>query len=284
MNKLNKLLKIFTISILLLVSNQLIAQSDTSLYQTVCAGSIAEPYLINPPTSGSNYQWTLSGGGILNNGATTDNITVDWGVSPGIYTITVTETDVNGCPGAPRLVHVTVQALPTATIATSQTACLGSVIPDLSAIGANVAWYDDAALTSQVGVGNNFATGETLVGIYTYYVTESLNGCEGPSVPVTLEIYAIPSAPTVNNEVACEGGLIPDLTTTVVTSTPTIWYSDAGLTAVVGNGSTYATGQTTAGIYTYYLSETDVNGCESAGTPVTLEIYAIPITTPIWHN
>ena len=43
MNKLNKLLKIFTISILLLVSNQLIAQTDTSLFQTVCAGSIAEP-------------------------------------------------------------------------------------------------------------------------------------------------------------------------------------------------------------------------------------------------
>jgi hypothetical protein len=273
----NKLLKAIAIIALLLGSNQLIAQTNTSPTQTVCAGSLAEPYLINPPTAGSTYQWTLSGGGTLNSGATTDNITVDWGWTPGTYTITVTETDVNGCPGAPRIVDVTVQALPTATIATSQTACFGSLtIPDLFAIGANVTWYDDVALTSQVGVGNYFATLQTAVGLYTYYVTESLNGCEGPSVPVTLEIYAIPSAPTATNEVACEGGVIPDLTTTVVTTTPTFWYSDAGLTAVVGNGSIFATGQTAVGIYTYYVSEIDVNGCESAGTPVTLEIYALP--------
>ena len=278
MKKLNKLLKITSIFILLLLSNQLIAQTNTSPTQTVCAGSLAEPYLINPPTTGSTYQWTLSGGGTLINGSTSDNITVDWGVSPGVYIITVIETDANGCLGLPITVDVTVQALPTATIATSQTACFGSLtIPDLFAIGANVTWYDDVALSSQVGLGNNFATGQTAVGLYTYYVTESLNGCEGPSVPVTLEIYTIPSAPTATNEAACEGGLIPDLTTIVVTATPTFFYFFSGLTAVVGNGSIFATGQTAAGIYTYYISETDVNGCESAGTPVTLEIYALPV-------
>ena len=127
----NKLLNAIAIIALLLGSNQLIAQTSTSPTQMVCAGSLAEPYLINPPTPGSVYQWTLSGGGTIISGATTDNITVDWGVTPGIYTITVTETDVNGCPGIPVIVDVTVQALPTATIATSATACLGSVIPDL---------------------------------------------------------------------------------------------------------------------------------------------------------
>ena len=276
----NKLLKSIAIIALLLGSNQLVAQTNTSPTQTVCAGSLAEPYLITPPTPGSTYQWILSAGGTLNNGATTDNVTVDWGVTPGNYTITVTETDVNGCQGAPVTVDVTVIPLPTATIATSQTACLGSVIPDLSAIGANVRWYDDAALTSQVGVGNNFATGQTAVGFYTYYVTESLNGCEGPSVLVTLEIYAIPSAPSAVSHTACLGSLIPDLTATGITLT---WYSDAGLTVAVGNGAIFATGQTTAGIYTYYVSETDVNGCESAGTPVILEIYALP-TSPVAAN
>ncbi|MDC0249690.1 PKD domain-containing protein, partial [Flavobacteriales bacterium] len=91
---------------------------------------------------------------------------------------------------------------------------------------------------------------------------------------VTLEIYLFPSAPVATNEVACEGGMIPDLTASGTTLT---WYSDAALTLVVGNGPTFATGQTTVGVYTYYVSETDINGCESPATAVTLEIYPRPI-------
>jgi len=273
MNKLNKILKILAISILLLSSNQLIAQTNTSPTQDVCAGSLSEPYLINPPTLGSNYLWSLSGGGTLNNGSTSDNITVDWGVSPGTYTITVIETDANGCQGDPITVDVTVIPLPTATIANSETACLGSVIPDLSAVGSNVTWYDDLALTNQVGTGNNYTTGQSAVGLYTYYVTESLNGCEGPSVSVTLEIFAIPSSPSVVSQTACFNSVIPDLTATGTTLT---WYSDISLTNIVGNGTTFATGQATPGVYTYYVTQTDVNGCESLGTLVTLEIYALP--------
>ena len=256
------------------------AQTNTSPTQTVCAGSMAEPYLINPPTSGSTYQWTLSGGGILNPGSTSDNITVDWGVTPGTYTISVVETDINGCIGLPVTVDVTVNPLPTATISTSQTACLGSIIPDLTAIGANVTWYSDIALTNSLAVGNTFSTGQTTVGLYTYYVTETLNGCEGPSIPVTLEIYSIPSAPAVSNETACFGTVIPDLT---ATGSNISWYSDVSLTSLVGAGSNLSTGQTSVGVYTYYVTSTDINGCESVSTSSTLEIYSLP-NSPTSNN
>jgi len=269
----NKLLNRIFLGIFLLATNVLLAQTNTSPTQTVCAGSMAEPYLINPPTAGSSYQWILSGGGTLNLGATTDNITVDWGFTPGTYTISVTETDASGCIGLPVIVDVTVDPLPTATTAASQTACLGSSVPDLTAIGANVTWYSDAALTTQVGTGNNFATGQNTVGLYTYYVTESLNGCEGPSISVTLEIYAVPTAPTASSQTACFTSSVPDLTAAGSNIT---WYSDVALTLVVGNGNNFATGQTAAGIYTYYSTTTDGNGCESSATTVTLEIYALP--------
>ena len=109
--------------------------------------------------------------------------------------------------------------------------------------------------------------------MYTYYVTETLNGCEGPSVPVTLEIYAVPAAPVATNQTTCFSSSVPDLT---AAGTNIIWYSDAALTTQVGTGSNFATGQTAAGIYTYYTTTTDVNGCESAGTFVILEINALP--------
>ena len=95
----NKLLKEILTFIFLVSMNYVFAQTNTSPTQTVCAGSLAEPYLINPPTSGSTYQWTISGGGIINPGITSDNITVDWGFTPGTYIITVLETDINGCQG-----------------------------------------------------------------------------------------------------------------------------------------------------------------------------------------
>ena len=276
----NKLLKRIFLGLFLLSSSVMFAQTNTSPTQTVCAGSLAEPYLINPPTFGSTYQWTLSGGGTLNLGSITDNITVDWGFTPGTYTITVTETDASGCIGLPVIVEVTVDPLPTATIATSQTACLGSAIPDLTAIGANVTWYSDATLTTQVSVGNNFATGETTVGLYTYYVTESLNGCEGPSISVTLEIYSVPTAPTASSQTACFASSVPDLTASGSNIT---WYSDAALTLTLGNGNNFTTGETAAGIYTYYATTTDANGCESPSTIATLEIYSLP-SAPIASN
>ena len=264
-------LKAIAIIALFLNSNYLIAQTNTAQTQTVCAGSLAEPYLINPPSSGSTYQWSLTGGGTMYSGVTTDNITIDWGVTPGTYIVSVVETDVNGCLGMPVTVDVTVLPLPTATTANSQTACFGSSIPNLTAIGAAVNWYTDLGLTNNVHSGNSFPTGETAIGVYTYYVTETLNGCEGPSISVTLEIYNIPSSPSTSSQTACLGTTIPDLT---ASGSNLNWYD--AWTNNVGSGNAYSTGQTSAGVYTYYVSETDLNGCESSATPVTLEIYSLP--------
>ncbi len=268
----NKVLNRIFLGIFLLTSSLMFAQTNTSPFQTVCAGSV-EPYLINPPTPGSTYQWSITGGGTIINGSTTDNITVNWGFTPGVYTVSVIETDANGCIGFPITVDVTVNPLPTATIATSQTACFGTTIPDLTAIGSNVTWYSDAALTIQVGTGNSFATGQTSVGLYTYYVTESLNGCEGPSIAVTLEIYSLPNAPTTTSQTACLGTTIPNLT---ASGNNIVWYSDAALTVQVGTGNNFATGQSAAGVYTYYATQNDGNGCESYYTIATLEIYSLP--------
>ena len=167
----NKLLNRIFLGVFLLTSSVMFAQTNTLPYQTVCAGSV-EPYLITPPTSGSTYQWNITGGGTIINGSTTDNITVNWGMTPGVYIISVIETDANGCDGLPVTVDVTVNPLPTATTATSQTACLGSAIPPLTAVGSNLTWYSDAALTTIVANGSPFATGQTKEGVNTYYETQ----------------------------------------------------------------------------------------------------------------
>jgi gliding motility-associated-like protein len=74
-----------------------------------------------------------------------------------------------------------------------------------SGTGGTYTWYTDPSLTSssEYGTGSSIEPSSTL-GTITYYVTETLNGCEGPSgsVTITLEdceiVYA--TAFTPNND------------------------------------------------------------------------------------
>ena len=173
--------------------------------------------------------------------------------------------------------------MPAAPAAINEVACEGGVIPDLTATGTTLTWYDDALLTNVVGNGSSFATGQTTAGVYTYYVSETdANGCESAVTTVTLTINSFTTPPSASAQAACVNSTIPDLTATGVGNTFT-WYDDAALTNVVGNNSPFATGQTAVGVYTYYVTESQ-NGCESPAASVTLTIYATPVTGPIWHN
>ena len=86
-------------------------------------------------------------------------------------------------------------------IASNVNACFANSVPDLTAtgVGTSFTWYDDAALTNVVGNNSPFSTGLTAVGIYTYYVTESQNGCQSPATTVILEIYPLPTTGPINH-------------------------------------------------------------------------------------
>ncbi len=105
-------------------------------------------------------------------------------------------------------------------------------MPNLTATGAALTWYSDAALTNVVGNGSPFATGQTAAGIYTYYVTQTTNGCEGTfSTVVTSTFYAPSVAPTSTTAEVCPCAIvIPNFT---VTRTALTWYSVAAFTNVI---------------------------------------------------
>ncbi len=115
--------------------------------------------------------------------------------------------------------------------------------------------------------GNNFNA--TLAGLGTHAITYLYNGGNGCSSSVVKNIVVtpIPAAPAATNKLCC----ISNIADLDGTGTNLKWYSDAGLTILVGTGTPFATGKTTAGIYTYYVTQT-INGCESTPTSVTLTI------------
>ena len=198
----NKLLKAIAIIALLLGSNELIAQTNTSSTQTVCAGSLAEPYLI-PATvqnSTSTFNWIISSGGTITSGQGTNQIAVDWSVIPGgPHTITVTESDLNGCIGAPVTVDVTINTLDDATFALTDY-CEGSA-NSATLTGTAGGVFTFTAPVPTGGETINSVTGEITGGIAgtTYSVTYTTTGICPQSSVQTLTIYATPTTGPINH-------------------------------------------------------------------------------------
>lgn len=252
--------------------------APTASNQTICFGT-ATPDLTASGTGTIKWYSDASLSTLLYTGATfaTGKTAV------GTYTYYVTLSDVD-CEGPATSVVLAINPIPAAPIANNQIVCTENIIPDLTAIGTGeIKWYSDAALLSLEATGETFATGETVAGVYTYYVTQTENACESPSAIATLTINATPTAPLAVSKSACFGTVIPDLT---ATGTGTIkWYSDASLSTLVYTGTPFTTGNTAAGTYTYYVTQTE-NGCESSATTVTLTIHELPtgFATVIGNN
>ena len=284
--------------------------ADVSLTLNGCTTTLAGPYnLIDPnaPIFSIGATVNPSGCGVSDasitiNGldpSTTYNLTYNLnGVPDGPVSITTDSNDdyvisgipggtydgitieLAGCSSTDLYSGVLAPIYPTAPIAfTDSTYCEGDPVADLngiSAFGGTMTWYDDAGLTSQVGAGPAYTVLDTDPGTYTYYVTETLSNCEGPSSTVTVIISPTPAAPVVSGDVNyCDGDAIANLSVTPQGAGTVTWYSDALLTDSIGAGSTYtpATGVDTV---TYYVIET-VNNCVSSVSSMTVTIYPNPV-------
>lgn len=187
------------------------------------------------------------------------------------YTLLVTDLTSN-CTSTTSSVTITVNAIPSAPSATDKSACFQSTIPSLDASGSDVKWYSDATLTTLVGTGNTFNTGKTAVGKYTYFVTQTVNGCTSPSTAVSLTIHSVPAPPAAADKTSCTGQVTPALT---ASGTNIKWYSDIALTSMVYSDSVFNTGKFLAGTYSYYATQT-TNNCQSNSKEVKLTIYSPP--------
>lgn len=154
------------------------------------------------------------------------------------------------------------------------TGCTTRAIPDLTAIGINVTWYGDGALTNPLSTGNTYATGQTSAGIHTYYVTQTINESESLADTVSLTINTTPGKPDASGASSCFGKYNPDLTADGMNLK---WYADEGLATQVGTGSSYSPDDTETGTHQYYVTQT-LTGCESDPDVASLTIHPIPQT------
>jgi hypothetical protein len=171
---------------------------------------------------------------------------------------------------------------PTGAAASASPVCEGqNVTLTASGFAPGYRWYSSATTSNANFLSpNNPYTRSVAPGTNTYYVVATDGTCESSgNASVSVTSIALPAAPTAGNQTACEGGAIPNITASLVAGSVTDWYAAATGGSVLAGGtgtSSFATGQTSQGTYTYYAeSRNTISGCVSATrTPVTLTIYA----------
>lgn len=275
--------------------------SPTPISTTTCNGSSAT-IRIATENNGMLVLQTTAGAGLDSTNVTTAPTTASVVVpasslpGPGTYTFQVIQRGGTGCLASPVPVVVTVNSIPQAPTASNVAICRGSTngrdpadVVTLSATGASgamVAWYSDSIGSfAPLQVGSTFVR-PTLVnpGIYTFWVGQTLNGCQSPKRKVTLTVYPTPSTINVSPylQQVCFGGSAQMVIDTVGRSSSTIFWTIDPTIFAPGNiftGSTSYPVFNSPAVYntqTFYFIERNQYGCYSRP-----ENYGVGVAVPI---
>lgn len=254
-------LRIIT-AIMALVAFSTNAWAQTTVQDTVCVGATSVEYWVTA-TSGSTYNWTLTGGGTITSGAGTDTIVIDWAATSGTDTLKVVETNSNFCVGDPVVLAITRVAAPVADAGTDASigSCTGqsTTLDGIASSGAGTLSYSWAPSTalSATNIVNPVASPTTTT-TYTLTVNSSY-GCSSTD-DVVITVDDAPLAIVAANDTigSCTGQ-----STSIDGSSSTgasIGYSWSS--SPVGFTSTSATASVSPTITTTYtLTVSDTYGC-----------------------
>ena len=275
----------------------------------ICEGDVPGNFTANTGGAAGTFTW-YSDAALINviPGATA--ICPPTQIIPGVYDYYLTETHpTTACisPSSQATFEIFELPLqPTVSASSSAIICEGQLNPVFTAAQGTGStgtstfnWYDDdpanpGAILLLSGV-NPFPPSQTLVGSYTFWVTEtnSTTLCEGDALLFTFEIVALPAVPTLipNPVEICFGDANPAIIPTGVTSSGAnlIWYDDVLLTNQLGTGASFTPPASAAGsvtsVTTYPYWVVDQPGtCISPSLQVDLQINPLPTPGPIWHN
>ncbi|MCD6066806.1 MAG: conserved repeat domain protein [Bacteroidetes bacterium] len=201
---------------------------------------------VQSPVGAHTYAWSVVPASISLSAPSVPSTYVRGELS-GNYTVSVTETDLNGCASLPASTNIQVHALPAVGISASTTAVCGSTPVTLSGTGANSYIWSG-------GITDNTAFVPTATLTYTVTGTD-LNNCSNTAS----QLITVNALPTVTAG-ASFTSICPGVSTTL----------NAGGTAV---SYVWSSGQTTASASvspaintTYTVTGTDANSCSASAT------------------
>jgi hypothetical protein len=254
----------------------------------VCLNSIST---YNTQPGMTNYVWSVSSGGSIVAGGTTNNsdITIQW-LNSGVQSVQVNYTNGNGCTALfPTFDNVIVYALPTPTFVSGPvTVCAGSVGNVYTTQGGmtNYVWSVSSGGTIISG-GNSTSNSVTInwntAGAQTVSVNyTNPNGCTAASPAVdNVTVNPLPSPTISGNNPVCASSV--NTYTTQSGMTNYIWSVSPGNSIIAGGATNndYITIQwINSGVQSVVVNYTNSNGC-TAQFPTfdNVIVYALPTPT-----
>lgn len=227
---------------------------------TYCQGATATALT----ATGTALKWytAATGGTALASAPTPSTTTV------GNTTYYVSQT-VNSIESSRASIVVTVTASPAApSVTTPVSYCVGTTATALTATGTAIKWYTVA--TGGTALASAPTPSTANAGATTYYVSQTVSGCESPRASIVVNINAIPSAPTVTSPISYQTGAtaIP----LSATGTALKWYTVATGGTALAAAPTPSTA--TVGTTNYYVSQT-VNNCESPRALIAVQVSTV---------
>ncbi len=245
---------------------------------SICVNSAGNIY--STQTGMTGYVWTLSPGGTITNGASTNNITVTWSTT-GNKTVTVNYINGNGCSGAtPASYPVTVVPPPSPTIAGPGVVCANAsgIVYTTQTGMTNYTWTVSIGGTIVSGAGTNAITvswpytGNRYVSV-NYTNPSGCSAAAATTYSVTINPAAVPTIGSSNNP--------------CINSTNNEYITNAGMSGyswAISPGGTIASGQgtniinatwTVIGAQWVSVTYTNSYGC-TAVTPTVYNLFVNP--------
>jgi gliding motility-associated-like protein len=175
-----------------------------ALPTTICEGQTVS---FNGSTStnvAGGLNWNFSNGGTPNSATGNGPHTITYNTA-GTYTAILNGIDANGCQSI-ETGTITVNNITAAPLVTNVTYCQGETSTALNATGSNLLWYSAA-------VGGNGTTTSPIpltsaVGITSYWVSQTTNGCESPRAQIDVTINPPPTMNIPPSLADCAGNSI----------------------------------------------------------------------------
>ncbi len=186
----------------------------------------------------------------------------------------------NGVCNDTKPVVVTINTTPSLTIVNPTAVCspntinitLPAVTAGSSGNGTLSYWNDAGAVNSALATPNAVTTSNT------YYI-KSANGICQDIKPVVVTINPLPLALPIYSASYCQNAATSPISTTASAGCTLNWYQN--LTGGTLTNITPTVSSSTVGVNSYYVTQTDANGCESASprTKIDINVTAIPVVT-----